>query len=79
MSEEQYECSICGLDLNEIPAGCDICHGNATLQPRAYTLSAERSGRAPKQDRYGDDGSLAPKDSPFVVGGAIVNPSRPQN
>lgn len=79
MSELQYECSLCGLDTNEVQPNCDICHGNTPLQERAYTLSAERSGRAPKVDRYGDDGSLAPKDSPYVVGGAIINPSRPQN
>lgn len=81
MSQVLYECALCGNDLetNQAPAGCDICHGGAEVQQRAYTLSAVRSGRAPQEDRYGNEGSLAPKDSPLVVGGAIINPSRPQN
>lgn len=82
MSEDiKYECSLCGLDLAEPqpPKGCEVCHGSAQVQSRAYTLSAVRSGQAPKEDRYGDTGGLAPKDSPLVVGGAISHPGNRQN
>lgn len=84
MSEQnsvEYECSLCGRDLSEAkaPEGCDVCHGGATVQPRAYTLSAVRSGRAPQEDRYGTNGGLNPKPSPLVVGGAVDHPSHRQN
>jgi hypothetical protein len=77
MSEEvEYECSLCGIDLAEprAPKGCEICHGGAQVQARAYTLSAHRSGRAPQEDRYGHDGNLNPSGSPLVVGGAVGHP-----
>lgn len=72
----EYECSLCGRDLSEpkTPRGCDICHGGASVEERAYTLSAHRSGRAPQEDRYGNDGGLAPKGSNLVVGGAVAHP-----
>jgi DNA-directed RNA polymerase subunit RPC12/RpoP len=75
-AEPQYECSLCGRDLEEAkaPVGCEVCQGGATVQSRAYTLSAVRSGQAPKEDRYGDTGGLAPKESSLVVGGAVNHP-----
>jgi hypothetical protein len=72
MSELELECSLCGRDvIGQAPKGCDICHGNASTQPRAYTLSDHRSGRATQEDRYGHEGGLEPKTSPLVVGGAV--------
>lgn len=80
-AELQYECSLCGRDLEtaEAPAGCEVCQGNAEVQSRAYTLSDVRSGKAPKEDRYGEGGGLAPSSSPLVVGGAIAHPGNRQN
>lgn len=83
MSEDQveYECSLCGRDLSEpqAPESCDVCHGGAQVQSRAYTLSAVRSGKAPKEDRYGPDADLRPASSPLVVGGAVGHPGNRQN
>ena len=71
------ECSLCGLNGSP-PPNCDMCHGGAPVQPRAYTLSDQRAGRAPQDDRYGGE-SLNLKTSSLVVGGAIHHPSHPQN
>jgi hypothetical protein len=75
--EPQVECSICGRN-GQPPQLCDLCHGNAPVQSREYTLSDHRAGRAPEADRYGTDGGLNPKSSPFVVGGAVNHPSHRQ-
>jgi hypothetical protein len=69
----EVECGICGLN-GQPPASCDICHGQAPVEPRAYTLSEQRAGLAPKEDRYGHDGGLAPKSPLGVVGGAVRHP-----
>jgi hypothetical protein len=80
MSEQLLECSLCGRDVDQRPPeGCDICHGNAETVARAYTLSDVHAGRAPKEDRYGDDGGLNPKTSPLVVGGSVNHPYHRQN
>ena len=71
LDDTNVECSVCGRN-GVPPVGCEICHGNAKTQERAYTLSEERTGRAPTEDRYGDDGGTAPKASPLVVGGALM-------
>ena len=62
MSEEiqDVECSICGRN-GLPPVSCGICKGEAETQPRNYTLSEERSGRAPAVERYGETGDTAPK------------------
>lgn len=59
--DETIECGVCGK-----PGGpneqCGICHGNAPSQARAYTLSEERSGRAPDDgERYSRTGAVGPK------------------
>lgn len=60
LNPDDYECGRCGK--NGFPsAECKLCEGRAPIQARAYTLSDERAGRAPKVDRYGDDGALGPK------------------
>lgn len=78
MSSVEVECSVCGLN-GPPPVGCEICHGGAETQERGYTLSEQRSGRAPADEkRYGGE-SLNPKSSSLVVGGALGHPSHPQN
>jgi hypothetical protein len=57
---EEIECSVCGRE-GQPPKECKICHGNAQTQSLAYTLSDHRANRAPKEDRYGDTGTLGPK------------------
>lgn len=58
--ETDVECSICGK-AGGPAVDCGICHGNGQfVQSRAYTLSDERSGRAPQENRYGRDGALGP-------------------
>jgi hypothetical protein len=71
LDDTDVECSLCGRN-GVPPVGCGVCHGRAQVQARAYTLSEERSGRAPVQDRYGDTGGTAPKASPLVVGGDVL-------
>lgn len=79
-ASNEVECSLCGRDLEgPPPEGCETCHGNAQVQPRAYTLSQRNSGQGPKEDRYGADGGLQPASSPLVVGGAIGHPGLRQN
>jgi hypothetical protein len=73
LDDTTVECSLCGRNGNP-PVGCEICHGNAQVQERAYTLSEERSGRAPVEERYGTTGSTAPKASPLVVGAEVHHP-----
>ncbi len=74
-SDVTVECSLCGRN-GQPPASCDMCHGGAETQPRAYTLSERRAGLAPEEeDRYGTEGGLNPKSSPLVVGGAVNHPS----
>jgi hypothetical protein len=56
----QIQCVTCGK--NGFPPGeCQTCHGKADVEPRKYTLSEVRSGRAPEDDRYGTGGSVSPK------------------
>lgn len=79
MSEQNTEeCSLCGRDGGSFQS-CGICHGGAPNQSKSYTLADHRAGRAPSEDRYGDDGGLNPKTSPLVVGGAINHPNHRQN
>jgi hypothetical protein len=66
----EVECSLCGRDGGPVE-GCTYgCQGNPRYtQSRAYTLSQERSGRAPQTDRYGDQGQVGPKTkSPLWTG-----------
>jgi hypothetical protein len=80
MSEQLLECSLCGRDVDvRPPDGCGICHGSANVSPRAFTLSEVHAGKAPKEDRYGNDGGLNPSQSDLVVGGAINHPGLRQN
>jgi hypothetical protein len=70
MSEVDIECSLCGRNGGPY-VGCPRgCGGRADfVQKRAYTLSEERSGQAPDNKRYGDDGAVGPKTSdPTWVG-----------
>lgn len=73
LDDTTVECSICGRN-GEPPTSCELCHGGAQTRERAYTLSEERSGRAPVEKRYGEEGGTAPKASPYVVGGAVNHP-----
>lgn len=73
----EVECSVCGL-TGVPPAGCDICHGGAPVQPRGYTLSEHRTGQVPQENVESRVENLNPKASPFVVGGAVDHPSHPQ-
>lgn len=83
MSEQEYECGLCGMNLEspQAPEACGVCHGGADITLRAYTLTDHRTGQAPKEDRYGNDGGLNPKSSPLVVGGAVFHPGNrhPEN
>jgi hypothetical protein len=60
MSDVLIECSLCGRNGGPYvgcPKGCD---GRADfVQTRAFTLSEERSGRAPANKRHGD-GAVGP-------------------
>lgn len=77
MSKEvTVECSLCGR-TGEPPASCDICHGGAETQSRAYTLSERRQGLGASEDDNRPEG-LNPKSSPLVVGGAVNHPSHPE-
>ena len=60
LNADDYECAKCGRN-GFPPQECKQCEGQAPIQSRAYTLSEERSGRAPKVNRYGDEGALGPK------------------
>lgn len=70
MSETEIECSLCGRNGGPYAECARGCGGRAEfVQKRQYTLSEERSGRAPVDDRYGDSGSVGPKTSdPLWVG-----------
>ena len=63
--EAKTQCKMCG----RVPGpfeGCNTCGGRAEVEPRTYTLSEIRSGRAPKEDRTGETKPLGPKtSSPF--------------
>lgn len=59
-TDSDIECTICGKRGGPIQE-CQICHGHGGVQKRAYTLSEERSGRAPTDDRYGPTGKVGPK------------------
>jgi hypothetical protein len=62
-NEEKIECSVCGIPGPPSP-GCKMCHGRASTQSRAFTLSEVTSGRVPddqKDDRYGATGGVGPK------------------
>lgn len=53
----EVECTLCGRDGTP-PPNCGTCRGGATTQPRAYTLSDHRAGRAPDENRYTDVSGL---------------------
>ena len=74
----EVECSLCGRDGGPF-AGCGTCHGGAPSQSKAFTLSEHRAGRAPQEDRYGNEGGLNPRTSPLVVGGEVNHPNHRQN
>lgn len=58
----EIECSLCGRNGGPYEGCPRGCNGRADfVQKRAYTLSEERSGRAPVTPRYGDDGDVGPK------------------
>ena len=60
MTESNIECAVCGV--NGPPStSCAMCHGKAATRERQYTLSEVRSGKAPKDNRYGDTGAVGPK------------------
>jgi hypothetical protein len=65
MSEEtEIECSLCGLNGGPYEGCSRGCGGRAEfVQKRQYTLSEERSGRAPVTKRYGDGGDVGPRTS----------------
>lgn len=50
---DQIECSMCGREGGAYN-GCETCHGRAQTQPRQYTLSDQRAGRVPVEDRLRD-------------------------
>lgn len=60
--EPEIECSLCGRNGGPIEGCARGCNGNPRfIQPRQYTLSEVRTGRAPQEDRYGDEGQVGPK------------------
>jgi hypothetical protein len=64
MSVENVECSICGRNGGPYQGCPRGCNGRSEFaQERNYTLSEERSGRAPEDKRYGEDSSVGPKTS----------------
>lgn len=76
----ELECSICGIDVVERPpAGCEVCHGNAVVQSKGYTLTDHRAGRTPRENRIDPAEGLNPKESPLVTGGHVLHPSHRQN
>jgi hypothetical protein len=70
MSEVEIECSLCGRNGGPYEGCPRGCNGRADfIQSRANTLSEERSGRRPTEDRYGEDGAVGPAtSSPFWTG-----------
>jgi hypothetical protein len=71
MSETEIECSLCGRNGGPY-VGCPRgCNGRADFaQKRANTLSEENTGRRPREQRYGEDGSVGPKTSDPLWSGA---------
>lgn len=59
-SEPTVQCVTCGRN-GVPPVECTTCHGKADIEPREYTLSEVRSGRAPEEKRYGPGGTVGPK------------------
>lgn len=58
-ADATLECATCGK--NGFPGDiCDTCH-RPLDQKRQYTLSEERSGRAPDGERYHRTGAVGPK------------------
>jgi hypothetical protein len=76
--QSEVECSLCGRGGGSFPT-CEICHGGAENQTKAFTLSDHRAGRAPQENRYDPEGGLQPSSSPYVVGGAVNHPGQRQN
>jgi hypothetical protein len=63
-SNPLIECSICGRDGGPYDGCSRGCQGRARYaQSKQYTLSEIRSGRAPREDRYGSEGQLGPSTS----------------
>lgn len=58
--EVDVECGTCGR-VGTPFAGCDICHGNATVQSRAFTRSEEVRGAKGDPERYSRTGNVSPK------------------
>lgn len=56
----EIECSTCGL-VGYPPPECDLCHGTARVQSRAYTRSEEIRGQGKDETRYGRTGDVSPK------------------
>lgn len=59
-AEPTVQCAQCGRN-GLPPAECEQCEGKAAIEPREYTLSEVRSGRAPEEKRYGPGGTVGPK------------------
>lgn len=71
MSETEIECSLCGRNGGPFAECSRGCGGRAEfVQTRGYTLSEERSGRAPVTKRYGDGGEVGPAKSDPLWSGA---------
>lgn len=71
MSDE-VECGLCGRNGGVSELCEQGCKGDPRHnQPRQYTLSEERSGRAPTKPRYGEHGEIGPKTSDplWTIGG----------
>lgn len=57
----ELECSMCGRNGGP-SVHCTTCGGNQRFaQKRAYTLSEERMGIAPTDERYGPNSDVGPK------------------
>lgn len=56
----EVECGTCGRTGNP-PPECELCHGNAPVQKRAYTRSEEIRGLGKDEARYGRTGNVSPK------------------
>ncbi len=62
MSQVEIECGLCGRNGGPYEGCPRGCNGRPEFaQERQYTLSEERSGRAPVSERYGPNGDVGPR------------------
>lgn len=57
--EPTTECGVCGRVPGPFP-DCELCHGNAKVQSRAFTRTEEQQGAKSDPDRYSRTGNVSP-------------------